>query len=550
MPEIHAARRERAQQKVAEAGADAALITSAPNVRYLTGLASSNAALLLPADGQAVLATDSRYALAAGRDCPELELVVERFIEPRLAAEAAARGLRTLAFEAHEMTVERHVELAARAEVVTTVPFGRKIEELRTVKDPSELELLAAACRISAQALADVFVLIRPGVTERRLAAALDARMADLGAERPAFDTIVASGPNGAIPHHAPTDRPLRRGDLVTVDFGAVYGGYHADMTRTVALGEPAGWQREIYELVAVAHRAGIEAAQPGADVGDVDAAARDLIRDAGHGEHFGHGLGHGVGLEVHEAPMIGYARTGKLADRVPVTIEPGVYLPGRGGVRIEDVLVVGAGGTGLITTTTRELLVLLPGDGNVATTNDLKNGMTLNLDGQLWTVVEFQHVKPGKGGAFVRTKLKNIASGKVVDRTFNAGVKVDVATVDKRDMQYLYREGSDFVFMDMTDFDQPRIPADVVGDAANYLLEEQTVTVAFNDGTPLYVDMPAAVELTISQTDPGVQGDRSTGGTKPATLETGAQIQVPLFISTGEKVKVDTRTGQYLGRA
>jgi len=185
-----------------------------------------------------------------------------------------------------------------------------------------------------------------------------------------------------------------------------------------------------------------------------------------------------------------------------------------------------------------------------VATTNDLKNGMTLNIDGQLWTVVEFQHVKPGKGGAFVRSKLKNVMSGKVVDRTFNAGVKVDVANVDRREMQYLYREGEDFVFMDTRDYDQPRIPAEVVGDARNFLLEEQMVTVAFNDGTPLYIELPAAVELTITQTDPGVQGDRSTGGTKPATLETGAQVQVPLFISTGEKVKVDTRTGDYLSRA
>ncbi len=185
-----------------------------------------------------------------------------------------------------------------------------------------------------------------------------------------------------------------------------------------------------------------------------------------------------------------------------------------------------------------------------MATTNDLKNGMTLNLDGQLWGVVDFQHVKPGKGGAFVRTKLKNVHTGKVVDRTFNAGVKVEVANVDKREMQYLYREGDDFVFMDVQDYDQPRIPAATVGDAANYLLEEQTATVAFNDGVPLYLDLPAAVELTVSQTDPGVQGDRSTGGTKPATLETGAQIQVPLFITTGEKIRVDTRTGDYLGRA
>ena len=164
-----------------------------------------------------------------------------------------------------------------------------------------------------------------------------------------------------------------------------------------------------------------------------------------------------------------------------------------------------------------------------MATTNDLKNGMTLSIDGALWSVVEFQHVKPGKGGAFVRTKLKNVLSGKVVDRTFNAGVRVEVANVDKREMQYLYREGDDFVFMDTTDYDQPRIPAAVVGDAANYLLEEQTATIAFNDGTALYVELPAAVEMTVQHTDPGLQGDRSTGGTKPATLETDPMAQAVL---------------------
>jgi len=345
---------------VQELDADAALITAGPNVRYLTGLASSNAALLLPADGEGVLATDSRYALAAERDAPDLELISERFIESRLAAEAVRLGIRKLAFEAHEMTVERHAALEAKAEGVTTIPFGRKIEELRTVKDPSELELLAAACRISAQALADVLPRIRPGLSERALASLLDYRMTQLGADRPAFETIVASGPNGAIPHHAPTDRPLRRGDLVTMDFGALYGGYHADMTRTVAVGEPAGWQRDVYELVAEAQRTGIDAVEVGAEAGAVDAAAREVIEAAGHAEHFQHGLGHGVGLEIHEAPMLGYGRTGKLADRVPVTVEPGVYLPGKGGVRIEDVLVVTAGGGArILTSTTRELLVL-----------------------------------------------------------------------------------------------------------------------------------------------------------------------------------------------
>jgi len=184
-----------------------------------------------------------------------------------------------------------------------------------------------------------------------------------------------------------------------------------------------------------------------------------------------------------------------------------------------------------------------------VATTNDLKNGLVLNLDGQLWTVIEFQHVKPGKGGAFVRTKLKNVLSGKVLDKTFNAGVKVDTAIVDKSDMQYLYRDGQDFVFMDKDTYDQLHVAEATVGDAGHFLLEGQDALVARHEGEPLYVELPAAVVLEITYTEPGLQGDRSTGGTKPATLETGYQIQVPLFLEPGTKVKVDTRTGDYLGR-
>jgi elongation factor P len=184
-----------------------------------------------------------------------------------------------------------------------------------------------------------------------------------------------------------------------------------------------------------------------------------------------------------------------------------------------------------------------------VATTNDLKNGLVLNLDGQLWTVVEFQHVKPGKGGAFVRTKLKNVLSGKVVDKTFNAGVKVETANVDKRSMSYLYNDGDDFIFMDATTYDQIPVPAGTVGDAVKYLLENQEAIVALHEGTPLYVELPASVELVVEYTEPGLQGDRSTGGTKPARLETGAEVQVPLFLESGAKIKVDTRDGSYLGR-
>jgi elongation factor P len=184
-----------------------------------------------------------------------------------------------------------------------------------------------------------------------------------------------------------------------------------------------------------------------------------------------------------------------------------------------------------------------------VATTNDLKNGLVLNLDGQLWAVTAFQHVKPGKGGAFVRTTLKNVMTGKVVDKTFNAGTKVDTATVDRRDMTFLYRDGADFVFMDGDTYDQIPIPEVTVGTAAGYLLENQVAMVALHEGVPLYIELPSSVELLVSHTEPGLQGDRSTGGTKPATLETGAEIQVPLFLTTGEKVKVDTRDGRYLGR-
>ncbi|KAK1183439.1 MULTISPECIES: elongation factor P [Streptomyces] len=185
-----------------------------------------------------------------------------------------------------------------------------------------------------------------------------------------------------------------------------------------------------------------------------------------------------------------------------------------------------------------------------MASTNDLKNGLVLKLDGgQLWSVVEFQHVKPGKGPAFVRTKLKNVLSGKVVDKTFNAGVKVETANVDKRGMQFSYKDGESFVFMDMDTFDQIYISPEVVGDNARYLLEGFEAVVAMYEGNPLYVELPAAVELVIEYTEPGVQGDRSTGGTKPAKLETGYEIGVPLFITTGEKIKVDTRSGEYLGR-
>jgi Xaa-Pro aminopeptidase len=365
MPPSHALRRDRAAAVAPGLGADAVLITGGVNVRYLTGLVSSNAALLVPADGPAVLATDSRYAGTAGRECEDVELVIERDVAPALVESALAAGLHAIAFEDRVMTVQTYRELSdAGKDELKLIAAGSAIDELRMVKDEDEIALLDRACSITGQAFSAVLDRLCPGVTEREFAVALERTMIDLGADGIAFDSIVASGPNGAIPHHVPSDRRFEAGDLVTVDCGAQCGGYHADMTRTVMIGQPAAWQHEIYQIVAEAQAAGVAAALPGAEVMDVDAVARDLIAAAGHGEHFGHGLGHGVGLEIHEAPIIGYGRTGRLEDRVPITIEPGIYLPGRGGVRIEDTLVVraGAGAAGWaqpLTTITRELLVL-----------------------------------------------------------------------------------------------------------------------------------------------------------------------------------------------
>lgn len=359
MPEIHARRRARLADVLADRDADAALVTRLVNVAYLTGLVSSNAAVLVTASGNAVLATDGRYALQAKQRAGDVEQVTQRKVATTLAQRASEDGVRRVAFEAHDVTVELHGQLVEAAGPAEFVALGRAVEELRTVKDDEEIALLREACAISDRAFADVLSSIRPGATERDVAHALENSMVGHGAQGRAFETIVAAGPGGAEPHHRPTDRPLAAGDLVTIDFGALYEGYHADMTRTIALGEPATWQRELYDLVAQAQRAGREALRPGADARDVDAAARDLIKAGGYGERFSHGLGHGVGLEVHEAPTLGYSATGTLKAGVPVTIEPGIYLPERGGVRIEDSLVVREAGPELLTRTTKDLHVL-----------------------------------------------------------------------------------------------------------------------------------------------------------------------------------------------
>ncbi|MCI0688833.1 MAG: aminopeptidase P family protein [Sporichthyaceae bacterium] len=362
MAEIHAARRERLRTLLAAQDLDAALVTRLVNVRYLTGLASSNAALLVTGKGD-VLAIDGRYATVAGEQAGDVELVVEREVACALAERAAKDRIRRLGFESHEVTVDLHKKLVETAEGVQWISAGTLVESLRVVKDEEEITLLREACAISDRALAELTDGLVLGRTERQIAQELERRMIDHGADGIAFETIVAAGPNSASPHHVPTSRRVEAGDFLKVDFGALYRGYHADETRTFVVGrEPANWQVEIYDLVFAAQKAGREALVSGADIRDVDRAARSVIEEAGYGEQFPHGLGHGVGLEIHEAPLMGYNQTGKLAARTPVTVEPGIYLPGRGGVRIEDTLVVRDATDGrpeLLTMTTKELLVL-----------------------------------------------------------------------------------------------------------------------------------------------------------------------------------------------
>jgi Xaa-Pro aminopeptidase len=337
----HGLRRARLASRLVELGSDGFLLTRLPNVRYATGFTGSNGQVLITPDG-APFFTDGRYTEQARHEVPDLERItyVDGFVESVVAA-ARSLGVGRLGFESDGLTFRTYEQLRAAAKGIELVPVSGEVERQRWVKDPDELAALERAQGATDEAFDAVLARLRDGVSERELAFELEAEMRRAGAERPGFDTIVAFGEHAAEPHHEPTGRTLSRGDVVKMDFGGLVDGYHADMTRTVAFGEPPDRLRDVHDLVRSAQQAGIDAVRVGATGAEVDAAARSVIEAAGLGEHFTHGLGHGVGLEIHEGPRLGRGSDDALPAGAVVTVEPGVYLPGVGGVRIEDMVEV-----------------------------------------------------------------------------------------------------------------------------------------------------------------------------------------------------------------
>lgn len=339
---------------------DSMLVTHLTHVRYLSGFSGSNGGLILHKDLSARIATDGRYLTQIAEEVPDIECLDAR--NPGLGLLKEIQGPRRVGFEADYVTVSQLKALEEAApEDVTLVPISGVIEQIRIVKDPLEIQRLREVAELANTAWENMIQDggVRAGRTELEVAADLEYRMRLAGAERPSFDTIVASGPNSAKPHHAATDRVIEDGDIVTIDFGAHRAGFNSDTTRTVVVGHADDFAREIYDVVLRAQRAGVEAATAGTSLVDVDKACRDIIEEAGYGEYFVHSTGHGVGLDVHERPAAAKTGTGELAEHMTLTIEPGIYVPGKGGVRIEDTLVITAGRPENLTQLDKELRIL-----------------------------------------------------------------------------------------------------------------------------------------------------------------------------------------------
>ena len=337
---------------------DALLCLGLPNIRYLAGFTGSDGALLLSHDAGWFL-TDSRYTVQASQ---ETDGVVVREYRGKLEGITGLLGelkARRVGLEAEHTTVAFHRALVEALPGMEFVPIGGELDDLRTVKDDEELGLLRLTAGLASSAFLSILENIRPGALEREVSLALEFAMKKAGADDKSFDFIVASGPRGALPHGKASDRAICPGDLVTIDFGAVCQGYHSDETVTVAVGAPDSRQKEIHGIVKDAHDIAIEAVRPGVSLKELDALARDYIAGKGYGNYFGHGLGHGVGLEVHERPVVSYKSEGVVREGMVFTIEPGIYIPDWGGVRIEDTVVVTRDGCLSLTRVPKELMVV-----------------------------------------------------------------------------------------------------------------------------------------------------------------------------------------------
>lgn len=356
-------RRDRVRARLAELGADALLVTKPVNVRYLSGFSGSNAQLLVGAED--VFLTDPRYEEQSARECADLRREIYRTSAAQigesagmyaaLAAQLRVSGIGRLGIEAADMTVAMASKVREAATGVSLVETQDVVEDLRRVKDVGEVEALRRACGIADVALDTLLGELREGMTEIEVAAVLEDAMRRGGSDGVSFDTIAAFGEQAAEPHHHPTERGLKPGDLIKLDFGATHAGYHSDMTRTIAFGEPSDEMRALYELVRGAQQAGLDAVRAGVTCGEVDAASRGFLNERGH--DFGHGTGHGLGLEVHEAPPVRTGSTVVLEPGMTITVEPGIYRPGIGGVRIEDAIAVTADGCDILTGFTKELI-------------------------------------------------------------------------------------------------------------------------------------------------------------------------------------------------
>ena len=353
-------RRRAVASEIAEQDIDSVLVTHITHVRYLSGFSGSNAALLLNKDHSARISTDGRYTTQIAEEVPDIDCILGRPCADTVLKEIT--GPRRVGYEADYLTVAEYERLQqACGEGVELVPVRGIIEKSRLVKDPGELDGLRSIAALASQAFEDMLAAgeVAVGRTERDIAADLEYRMRKLGAERPSFDSIVASGPNSAKPHHGADDRVIEAGDLVTIDFGAYANGFNSDMTRTLIMEHTTDFTKEIYDTVLQAQLAGVKAATPGTSLRDVDRACRDIIKAAGYGDYFVHSTGHGIGLDVHELPYAATTGSGELAEGMTLTIEPGIYVPGKGGVRIEDTLIITSGEPEIITKVSKELRVV-----------------------------------------------------------------------------------------------------------------------------------------------------------------------------------------------